>query len=1027
MDIPALLKESIETGNAILFLGAGASLSAADGKGGCPPKATELASLLANKFLSPDYASAPLMQVADFAISEAGLFSVQDYIRDLFVAFAPSASHRLLPSFRWRAIVTTNYDCLIEQSYQNHPAPSQKLVPLYMNTDRWDDVMRDSNMVALLKLHGCVTRTHDEQCPLILSSEQYLKYDVGRNRLFRLFQGLCAEKSIVYVGFSNNDPHIRALVQQLDSEKVGRPRSYLISPSVDEFAARYWAPRHITALCGTFDEFAKSIDTQIAATFRGLRKTTPVGAMAISERFASKSSSLSERTLRALDLDLEYVKAATATSACDAIKFYSGVNQGWAPIDQRLDVRRRLHDKMLGEYFLDDQPQNHRFLVVKAHAGAGKTVFLRRLAWEAAKDFNRLCLFATRDASLSSTVLNEIHSVTKEHIYLFIDDVLHHRSEIEDLIHGMGSAISKLTIIGGARTNEWNVCQPAFQSLATDEHFLPYLTEPELEELINLLEQHHALRELERFSPEERKEKLRKKSSRQLLVALHEATSGKRFEEILHDEFSRLTPSMAKVIYLAICFLNQFGVPVRAGIIARRFGITFEEFGERLFKPLEDVVVTITKKGIDDNCYASRHPSVAEIVVRNELSNIEDLFDEYVKSISELNIGYKSDEQVFRQLASGRRLASTFPNPQMGFRIIDVAKDIVGKENEYLLQQEALFEMHRPSGNLAKAASLLDQALEIAPRSKIIKHTLAELHLKRSETGRNELENTHSLGKAASICRELKKDATDAYAYSTLVKVGIQRLSQIVKNEQSFSTEDMDGLIAAVEKDLKEGLQRFPADAYLLAQEAELAKVLCESERVEMALKKSFQRNPRNSNVGLQLSRIFEAKGDIQAAQATLKSALEANNGNQRLHAVYGKLLMQHGLGTINDHVFHFRHSFTPGDNNYEAQLLYGRQLFVAERFDESRDVFNELRKVRLPNSVRRRHTYPLPDQYLGVVFRSESWYCLIRRDGDGAVVRFDEDDSGDTGWFEISTYTKVRFRIAFTMYGAEAFDVEIL
>jgi len=43
------------------------------------------------------------------------------------------------------------------------------------------------------------------------------------------------------------------------------------------------------------------------------------------------------------------------------------------------------------------------------------------------------------------------------------------------------------------------------------------------------------------------------------------------------------------------------------------------------------------------------------------------------------------------------------------------------------------------------------------------------------------------------------------------------------------------------------------------------------------------------------------------------------------------------------------------------------------------------------------------------------------------AVVRFDEDDSGETEWIDISFYTKVRFRIAFTMYGAEAFDVEIV
>lgn len=1027
MDILAPLKEAVETGNAILLLGAGASLAATNSKGESPPKTWELASLLAHKFVSPDYADASLMQVADIAINETSLFQVQDYLRELFLPFQPSESHKLLPSFRWRAIVTTNYDCLIEEAYRTHSSPVQKLVPLYQNTDRWDDVMRDPDMVPLLKLHGCITRTHDEGCPLILSTDQYLTFDVGRNRLFRLFQELAAEKPVCYVGFSNNDPHIRALVQQLDAEKVGRPRSFLVSPSVDDFSIRYWSPRHITAIAGTFDEFVSDLDSAIGATFRGLRKTTPAGAMAISERFTSTSTFLSEQCQKALTLDLEYVKGASPDGPCDAIKFYSGLNQGWSPIAQSLDVRRRLHDKMLAEYFLDDDPKEHRFLVVKAHAGAGKSVFLRRLAWEAAKDFDRLCLFASADASLSSTVINEICTATQEHLYLFVDDVLYHREQLSDLIYGMGAALPKLTIIGGARTNEWNVSPPAFQALVSEEHFLPYLSDPELDVLINLLEEHNALRELARFTPDERRKQLRKKASRQLLVALHEATSGKRFEEILHDEYSRLTPNKAKVLYLSICFLNQFRVPVRAGLIARRFGITFEEFGEKFFKPLEDVVVTIDKKGAGDHCYAARHPHVAEIVVRNELGSVDDLFNEYIEALTELNVGYSTDEQVFRHLANGRRLAQTFPDAQMGYKIFDAADESIGKQDPYLLQQQALFEMYRPSGNLSKATSLLESALESAPKSRIIKHTMAELYLRRSEDSRNDLERTHGLKKAESLCRELKRDATDAYAHSTLVKAGIQRLSEIVKSDERMATEDIEGLIKGIEKDLKEGLQRFPSDSFLLAQEAELAKVLCESDRVVSALKRSFETNPRNAHVALQLSRIFENQGDVSGAQRTLKNALEANNGSQRLHMSYGKLLLNHDLGTTEDHIYHFRRSFTPGDQNHEAQLLYGRQLFVAGRFDESREVFNELKKARLPNFVRRRQAHPLAEEFVGTVTRSESWFCLIKRDGDGAIVRFDEDDSGEIEWVDITTYSRVRFKIAFTMYGAEAFDVELL
>ncbi len=131
MDIPVPLQTTLETGSAILMLGSGASLAARDAKGNRPPTAADLAKLLCSRFLSPDYERLPLTQVADYSISESSLFEVQDYIRGIFLPFKPSLSHGKIPTFRWRAIVTTNYDCLIEDAYSGNPDVVQKIVPLF--------------------------------------------------------------------------------------------------------------------------------------------------------------------------------------------------------------------------------------------------------------------------------------------------------------------------------------------------------------------------------------------------------------------------------------------------------------------------------------------------------------------------------------------------------------------------------------------------------------------------------------------------------------------------------------------------------------------------------------------------------------------------------------------------------------------------------------------------------------------------------------------------------------------------------
>ena len=149
------------------------------------------------------------------------------------------------------------------------------------------------------------------------------------------------------------------------------------------------------------------------------------------------------------------------------------------------------------------------------------------------------------------------------------------------------------------------------------------------------------------------------------LLALHEATSGRKFEEILHDEFSRITPNKAKTIYLAICMLNQFDVPVRAGLVSRRFGLSFEDFRRDFFKPLEEVVITPERRGDEDYVYAARHPHVAEIVVKNELPNRDELFEEYLAMFMELNLAYALDERAFRKMTQGNLLKRLFPNKRL--------------------------------------------------------------------------------------------------------------------------------------------------------------------------------------------------------------------------------------------------------------------------------------------------------------------------------------------------------------------------
>ena len=151
-------------------------------------------------------------------------------------------------------------------------------------------------------------------------------------------------------------------------------------------------------------------------------------------------------------------------------------------------------------------------------------------------------------------------------------------------------------------------------------------------------------------------------------------------------------------------------------MIARRFGISFEDFRRDFFSPLEEVVITGDRRGSEDYSYSARHPHVAEIVVRNELPNPDDLFNEYIAMFNELNLAFTSDERAFQKMTQGNLLRRLFPNPQVVYRLQEAAEHIAG-EDPYLMQQEALYEMNRDGGNLIRATQLLDRAVELSPKS----------------------------------------------------------------------------------------------------------------------------------------------------------------------------------------------------------------------------------------------------------------------------------------------------------------------
>ena len=1033
MEIPAYLVDEIRLGNVALLLGTGASIGAKNAAGQDPPTGKQLAGLIARKFLTSNHYHDPLSVVSELAISESSIVNVQEYIRGVIFDFNPAPFHLVLPTFKWHGIATTNYDLIIERAYEKCPKKVQDLVPFITNTDRIDHILKSPNKIPFVKLHGCITRTTDPGTPLILTIDQYNQYRKNRDRLFAQVGDWGWEHAIVFVGSSLQDPDIRILLQEYGKPEH-RQRFFVVTNKISSEEIRFWEGKRITPIVGTFEEFLNTINSSISNAFRGLSVITEPPPMPIFDKFAVSAATLSATCTEFLNNDVEYVRTKMALPTIDPKLFYLGCNGGWASIEQKLDVPRDLHDLVISEAILGDADSSTtcQLFVIKGHAGSGKSVLLRRIAFDATSLFEKLCLFVQPHGRLSIDSIKEISSLIEERIYIFIDKVSDRVAEIAYFLEQAKRSKLPVTLIVAERVNEWNMNCESLNSYVTDDFEVEYLSAKEIDSLLKLLEYNHSLGTLEYSDYEERKKAFEKRAGRQLLVALHEATLGKRFEDIIFEEYSGIIPDSARNIYLGICVLNRFDLSVRAGIISRAFGINFTEFKEKFFKPLEKVVFSPYDSTYRDIVYVARHPLIAEMVFDRVLPTPEDKFDWYMRMLRELNINYDTDRSAYRRILRARVLVQLFPDPKMVETLFRIGFEIAG-DDVYLYHQNALYEMHRSNGNLKRCDEYLQVAKKLAPSDLTVIHSMAELELIKADNAKNEIESDAHLKEARQLAsRLIGASAYDAYGYHTVAKIGFARLRIMLKRpSDEFVEKDFNDLIKETEKAIQDGLQRFPDAPYLLDAEANICDYLQHEERGVESLKRAFYINPHNTYIAIRLAKYLIKIGQSDEAKAVYEKAIDASPSDKNLHYNYSKLLIDIGFPNSTLVEQHLGRSFTRGDRNYDTRFWYARQLYINNKLEESRALFKELQSYPIDLPTRRKVRGIIleggePVNYYGRIVKSEASYCIILRDGTADKIFSYVLNSDKEVWPKLKWNMRVRFQMGFNFNGTNAVSLQL-
>lgn len=1032
MNISPALKKAIREGRAVLFLGAGATIGAESADGSSPPTGPQLAKMLSDQFLGGEDSELPLSVVAEYSISETDLVTVQEFIRDIFAKYRPADFHRLIPTFKWAGVATTNYDLIVERAYDACAEKVQDLVPFLKNTDRVDRKLRTENTVPYLKLHGCISRCNEIDIPLILTIDQYVTYRTNRSKLFERLRDYGADYPMVFVGHRLEDPDLRHVLLELAQADTSRPRYYVVTPNPSERQIRFWETKKITAIPGTLKNFLETLNGEIDPALRAI--SLPEREHEIAKRFVTRDQQLSNETLSILKTDATYITQHLATTNTKAIEFYKGYSFGWDAIQKGYDAKRNLEDTVLSDVILVDdvdRPSIADMYLIRGHAGSGKSVILKRIAWEAANEFGKLCIYWNGAAPIDAGSIFEIMDNVDERAYVFIDGASDHSRDILRLISTAKRKRYRLTLILAERSNEWNITCECLDALISEIYDVRYLSRDETLRLLSKLEENKALGMLQNLPEEERLAAFEKKAGRQLLVALHEATLGKPFEDIICDEFGNIQPEEARRIYQTVCVLNRLNVPVRAGIIRRVHGVSFDQFKERFFGPLESVVYARKYEGTVDMAYTARHPWIAETVFERTLPDPSERMDLYLRLLGAIDIGYEADWKAYRNLIKARELLRLFPDPKMVRVIYDCAGS-VGTSDAYFHQQKAIYEMRRDNPNLDLAYEELKVAEHLSPKDQSITHSLAELELVRAQRASTEIEANRHRDAAAGIARALTGNrAETSFGYHTLCKIALEKLKTQLRddpdNEVHVST-----LIRNAEQQIKEALERFPDDEYLLEAESQLATHVSADDRAVRALERAFSVNSLSPFIARSLARLHEVRGEPVKARQVLGKCLEGLPGDKSVNGALARLITKHAPDESQRAEYYWRRSFTEGDTNHASQFWYARQLYLNGKRDEAKVFFKALRDARVAPSVKQKIRGPIlgedgrPARVKGHVEKLEASYAFLSQELDTDWAFLHRTNVSSKVWNGLSRGKPILFSIGFTYRGLGAFDVSL-
>lgn len=246
-DLPLELLQSIKHRRAILFAGAGLSMSV-----GLPSWRMLIDRMVEELGLEPEAVSETSYQTLAeyYRLKQGSIGPLRSWMdRNWHVPHdkvAKSRIHELIVSLDFPIVYTTNYDRNLEAAFEIHNKPFVKVA------NAKDIAKIAENVTQIVKYHG----DFDDDNSLVLAETDYFRRLSFDSPLDIKFRADALGRTILFVGYSMSDTNIRLLLHRLwetwalSGHQEERPKSFAFMPQHDPIQSAVLSRWGVTSIAG---------------------------------------------------------------------------------------------------------------------------------------------------------------------------------------------------------------------------------------------------------------------------------------------------------------------------------------------------------------------------------------------------------------------------------------------------------------------------------------------------------------------------------------------------------------------------------------------------------------------------------------------------------------------------------------------------------------------------------------------------------------------------------------------------------